>query len=61
MYKDLLSKINKKRILEIKSKNNSHFLVNGDSLKILKEIPDNVIDLIITDPPYYWIKLWTIL
>jgi len=52
MYKEILSKINKKRIVKIKSKNNNHFLVNGDSLKILKKIPDNTIDLIITDPPY---------
>ena len=30
----------------------SHFLIRGDSLELLKKIPDNDIDLIITDPPY---------
>ena len=27
-------------------------LKQGDCLKLMKEIPDNSIDLIITDPPY---------
>lgn len=27
-------------------------LYNGDCLKVLKDIPDNSIDLIVTDPPY---------
>ena len=27
-------------------------IVNGDSLNILKEFPDNSVDLICTDPPY---------
>lgn len=32
--------------------NQSCLLKNGDSLKLIKEIPDNSIDLIFTDPPY---------
>ena len=24
----------------------------GDSLKLIKEIPDNSVDLVVTDPPY---------
>ena len=31
---------------------NSSTIVNGDCLEALKNIPDNSIDLIITDPPY---------
>ena len=27
-------------------------LRNGDCLEIMKDIPDNSIDLIVTDPPY---------
>lgn len=27
-------------------------LYNGDCLDILKSIPDNSIDLVVTDPPY---------
>ena len=27
-------------------------LYNGDCLKVLKEIPDNSVDLVVTDPPY---------
>ncbi|MCD6429190.1 site-specific DNA-methyltransferase [bacterium] len=27
-------------------------IIQGDCLKVLKEIPDNVIDLVIADPPY---------
>lgn len=30
----------------------NHTLYNGDCLEILKEIPDNSIDLVLTDPPY---------
>lgn len=32
--------------------NQTCLLKNGDSLKLIKEIPDNSIDLIFTDPPY---------
>lgn len=31
-------------------------LVNADSLNFIKTLPDNSIDLIVTDPPYYRIK-----
>ena len=27
-------------------------LYNGDSLELLKQIPDNSVDLVVTDPPY---------
>jgi len=29
-----------------------HYIQNGDSRKLIKTIPDNSIDLILTDPPY---------
>ncbi len=35
---------------------NSIALVNADSLVYLKTLPDNSIDLIATDPPYYRVK-----
>lgn len=36
-----------------KSKNvGEHFLFTSDALKVLKQIPDNSIKLVITDPPY---------
>ena len=31
-------------------------LVNGDSLELLKKIPDHCIALILTDPPYHSTK-----
>ncbi|MDE9553455.1 DNA-methyltransferase, partial [Xenorhabdus bovienii] len=31
-------------------------LVNDDSLKFIKTLPDNCIDLIATDPPYFRVK-----
>ena len=36
----------------VKKNNTFHILIRGDSLKILKKLPNNSIDLIITDPPY---------
>lgn len=30
----------------------NHTLYNGDCLEIMKQIPDNSIDLVLTDPPY---------
>ena len=38
------------KVEKIKSKN--YTLVNGDCLNYLNQIPDNSIDLILTDPPY---------
>ncbi len=38
------------KIEKIKSK--KYTLVNGDCLNYLKQIPDNSVDLILTDPPY---------
>lgn len=48
----ILSQISINKIEEVTINNNSHFLVNGDSLKILQKIPEDCIELIITDPPY---------
>ena len=31
-------------------------IIQGDCLEVMKEIPDNHIDLILTDPPYYKVK-----
>lgn len=36
----------------IKNINISENIKNGDSLKILKTLPDNSIDIVLTDPPY---------
>lgn len=35
---------------------NSVELVNADSLQYIATIPDNSIDLIVTDPPYFKVK-----
>lgn len=35
---------------------NSVNLVNDDSLSYIKTLPDNCIDLIATDPPYFQVK-----
>lgn len=48
----ILSQISRNKIEEVIINNSSHFLVNGNSLKILQKIPEDCIDLIITDPPY---------
>lgn len=48
----ILSQISINKIEEVTINNDSHFLVNGDSLKILQKIPEDCIELIITDPPY---------
>ena len=48
----ILSQISGNKIEEVIINNTSHFLVNSDSLKILQKIPEDCIDLIITDPPY---------
>jgi len=52
MINEILAKISKNKIKKVKINGNSHFLVNGNSLEILQNFPDNCIDLIITDPPY---------
>ena len=31
-------------------------IVQGDCLEVMKEIPDNSINLILTDPPYHRVK-----
>ena len=50
-YKKMLVKIDS-QIKEIKMKDIINKTINGDTNKIIKKIPDNSIDLIITDPPY---------
>ncbi|HUS50301.1 MAG TPA: DNA methyltransferase [Candidatus Paceibacterota bacterium] len=50
--REILSQISINKIEEVGINNRSHFLVNGDSLKILQKIPEDCIELIITDPPY---------
>jgi len=52
MIKKLLSKVPQKTLKIVKKNNTMHAFITGDSLKILKLIPDNSIDLIITDPVY---------
>lgn len=34
----------------------SGILVHADSLEFIKTIPDNSVDAVITDPPYYRVK-----
>lgn len=41
------------------NKINDYLLINDDCLKVLKEIPDKSIDLILTDPPYNLAKYST--
>jgi len=50
--KNIIYKIPKNVIKIVRKNNTSHIFIRGDSLKILKKIPSNSIDLIITDPPY---------
>ena len=45
-------KAEKIKFLAKNNKKNSHLLINGDSSKILEHIPDEVVDMIFTDPPY---------
>jgi len=33
-------------------------LINADSQQFIKNLPDNPVDLIITDPPYYRLKAY---
>ena len=50
--KNIVFKIPKNVIKIVRKSNTFHIFIRGDSLKILKKIPRNSIDLIITDPPY---------
>jgi DNA modification methylase len=52
MLDKIASAIPKKEINKIIVVNKSHLLINGDSLNVLQYVPDDSIDLIITDPPY---------
>jgi len=35
---------------------NSGELFNADCLEVLQSLPDNCVDLIVTDPPYFKVK-----
>ena len=48
----VLSNIPKSKIKKIKFRNSKQVLINGNSIELLKKIPANSVDLIITDPPY---------
>ncbi|MEC8496682.1 MAG: RsmD family RNA methyltransferase, partial [Pseudomonadota bacterium] len=41
----------KKNITELSS-DQTNKIFNGDSIEIMKEMPDNSVDLIFADPPY---------
>lgn len=41
-----------KELKKIKIKKSIHYLIKGNSLKLLEKIPPNSINLVITDPPY---------
>lgn len=38
------------------SKIEQNSVIQGDCLEVMKDIPDNSIDLILTDPPYLYLK-----
>ena len=40
----------------IRSVSNKAILAEGDSLKLLRELPDHCVSLILTDPPYHTTK-----
>ncbi len=50
IYKSIIS--NKFKTKIIRKRNSKHVFVNADCEEVMKTIPDNSIDLIITDPPY---------
>ena len=31
-------------------------ILQGDTMELIKLIPDNSIDVVLTDPPYFWIN-----
>ena len=39
-------------LTEFNLSGNTHLLVRGDSVKVIQQIPEKSVDLIITDPPY---------
>ncbi|HDZ3742459.1 TPA: helix-turn-helix domain-containing protein [Vibrio cholerae] len=41
---------------QINYQNDEHIVVRGDSLQVLRKIPDNSVSLILTDPPYHATK-----
>ena len=51
IFKDIKEKYN-----NIDLGTDSSIIVNGDSLELLKKIPDHVVALILTDPPYHSTK-----
>ena len=48
----MLKNIPEKDYKKITRNNTNHYLIRGDSLELLKKIPEESVDLIITDPPY---------
>jgi len=42
----------KKQIMEMKQIMEVNKIIHGDCIEKMKELPDNSIDAIITDPPY---------
>jgi DNA modification methylase len=52
MDEKLLQSVKHTKKEHIVANNRHHFLITGDSADVLKKLPDNSIDLIITDPPY---------
>lgn len=40
-------------LVKIKNRMANHYIVNGDSAKVLRKFPDNSIHLAVTSPPYY--------
>jgi site-specific DNA-methyltransferase (adenine-specific) len=45
--------LSKKILSKVVYNENNITLINGDSLKLLKEIKENTVDLIFSDPPYF--------
>jgi len=49
---EIISQLPKSRVKIVSKNKTSHVLVNGNSLKLMKNMPEESIHLIITDPPY---------
>ena len=40
----------------VTSKNTSWAIYNGDALAVLKELPDETYNCVVTSPPYFWLR-----
>ena len=60
MFKIKMAKIERENSIEEFSNNNGRIIL-GDALEVLKQIPDESIDLIFVDPPYGKIKIKTVI